>query len=228
MNNRFSKTILSSAVLLTLSCGLASAAPAASLASTDGTMGTIMLAEAKAGASKELGHVSEAGLEALRHVYAARFAIFEGQAKEAEKLLKEAKEELAEATKDVGKVTFKGKKGDSGELLPIDARLTLADDFILTPAKAEKIGKVDEHLKKGENKEAVEVLREAGIFLNVTAVLLPLEATKTAVDKAAKLISEDRYYDANLVLKSVEDGVVVDSESFVEWLDALPKKTDKG
>jgi hypothetical protein len=166
-------------------------------------------------------------LQSLRHVYAARFAIFEGQPKEVDKLLKEAKEELAEATKDVGKVTFKGKKDDSGELLPIDARLTLADDFILTPAKAEKIGKVDEHLKKGENKEAVEVLREAGIFLNVTAVLLPLEATKTAVDKAAKLISEDRYYDANLVLKSVEDGVV-DSESFVEWLEALPKKTEKG
>ena len=106
--------------------------------------------------------------------------------------------------------------------------VTLADDFVLTPEKAAKIAKVNEHLKKGENKQALEILRDAGIYLNLTAVLLPLEPTTSAVEKAAKLMSEDKYYEANLALKAAEDGVLVDSQSFIEWLEAAPAQTRKG
>ena len=97
-----------------------------------------------------------------------------------------------------------------------------------SPEKAAQIAKVNEHLKKGENKQAVEVLRDAGVYLNLTAVLLPLEPTTSDVEKAAKLIGEDKFYEANLALKAAEDGVIVDSQSFLEWLEAEAAPTAKG
>ncbi|HVP50464.1 MAG TPA: YfdX family protein, partial [Candidatus Bathyarchaeia archaeon] len=66
-----------------------------------------------------------------------------------------------------------------------------------------------------------------GIYLNLTAVLLPLESTTNAVDKAAKLVEEGKYYEANLALKAAEDGILVDSQSFIEWLEAMPAPTKK-
>lgn len=100
--------------------------------------------------------------------------------------------------------------------------------IILTPEKAEKIAKANEHIKKGENKKAVEILRDAGVYLNLTAAFLPLEATTSAIEKAAKLIGENKYYEANLVLKGIEDSVTVDSQTFIEWLEAMPGPTKKG
>ena len=74
----------------------------------------------------------------------------------------------------------------------------------------------------------MEILRDAGIYLNLTAMFLPLEPTTNAVEKATKLIGENKYYEANLVLKGIEDSVTVDSQTFIEWLDAMPGQTKKG
>lgn len=189
--------------------------------------GLILLAQADQPAERPILQLSDEGLKALRAVSAARLAIFEGQPKEAEKLLSHAKADLGEAAKTAEKLAFKSKKAYTGTLIPIDARLTLADDFILTPEKAAKIAKVNEHLKKGENKQAIAILRDAGIYLNLTAVLLPLEPMTSAVEKAIKLIGEDKYYEANLALKAAEDGVIIDSQSFIEWLEAAPGQTKK-
>jgi hypothetical protein len=187
----------------------------------------LMLAEAPQ-AEHGVVKLSDEGLHALRAIYAARLAIFEGLPKEAEKLLARAKTELEAAAKTAEHLAFKSKKANTGTLIPIDAQLSLADDFVFSPEKAAQIAKVNEHLKKGENKQAVEVLRDAGVYLNLTAVLLPLEPTASDVEKAAKLIAEDKFYEANLALKAAEDGVIVDSQSFLEWLEAEPTPTAKG
>lgn len=196
------------------------------------TLGTaynpgLMLAEAGQ-AEHGVVKLSDDGLHALRAIYAARLAIFEGLPKEAEKLLGQAKAALDAAAKTAQQIAFKSKKANTGTLIPIDAQLALADDFVYSPEKAQKIAKVNEHLKTGDSKKAVEVLREAGVYLNLTAVLLPLEPAVSAVDKAAKLIAEDKFYEANLALKAAEDGVIIDSQSFAEWLDAAPEPTGKG
>ena len=219
-------TTTAAAVLVAASIGLASGAKADLLRNSPNP-GLMLLAQAES-AEHSILQLSEDGLKALRAIYATRLAIFEGQPKEAEKLLGQAKAALGEAAKTAEKLAFKSKKAYTGTLIPIDAQLALADDFVLTPEKAAKIAKVNEHLKKGENKQAVEILRDAGIYLNLTAVLLPLEPTTSAVEKAAKLIGEDKYYEANLALKAAEDGVIVDSQSFMEWLEAVPAQTRKG
>lgn len=41
---------------------------------------------------------------------------------------------------------------------------------------------------------------------------MPLNQTRKAVASAQKLLSSGKYYEANLVLKGAEEGIVIDSE----------------
>ncbi|MDS4069321.1 MAG: YfdX family protein [Candidatus Competibacter sp.] len=167
--------------------------------------------------------LSEEGSKAARDISLARVAIFDGQSQEAVKLIDEAKATLVTAAKDAAKLAIKKPdKTDAEPMIPIDARLTMADDFVLTAEKKEKIDKVNEHLKKGETKQALEVLRPADVKLTLTTLFMPLEATSKAVDQAANLMAQNKYYEANLALKKAEDGWVVDSQSFVDYLAGLP------
>ncbi|HRF45797.1 MAG TPA: YfdX family protein, partial [Candidatus Competibacteraceae bacterium] len=116
------------------------------------------------------------------------------------KLVDQAKMALAAATKDVDKLAIKPQKNDVGPMVPIDARLTIADDFVLNPEKKEQMNKVNEHLKKGETRKAIEVLGPADESMTLTTLFMPLEATSKAVDEAATLLTEHKYYEANLAL----------------------------
>ncbi|MDS4027435.1 MAG: YfdX family protein [Candidatus Contendobacter sp.] len=168
--------------------------------------------------------LSEDGSKAARDISLARVAIFDGQSQEATKLIDQAKAMLVTAAKDADKLAIKKpEKTETGPMVPIDARLTMADDFILTAEKREKIDKVNEHLKKGETKQALEILRPADVNLTLTTLFMPIEATSKAVDQAAELLAQNKYYEANLALKKAEDGWVVDSQSFVDYLADLPK-----
>lgn len=167
--------------------------------------------------------LSEEGSKAARSISMARVAIFDGQSQEAAKLIEQAKTTLITAAKDADKLAIKKPdKADAEPMIPIDARLTMADDFILTPEKRTKIDKVNEHLKKGETKQALEILRPAEIKLTLTTLFMPIEATSKAVDQALQLLGDNKYYEANLALKKAEDGWIVDSQSFVDYLAGLP------
>ncbi|MCB1780445.1 MAG: YfdX family protein [Candidatus Competibacteraceae bacterium] len=139
------------------------------------------------------------------------------------KLVDQAKMALTAATKDVDKLAIKPQKNDMGPMVPIDARLTIADDFVLNPEKKEQMNKVNEHLKKGETRKAIEVLGPADESMTLTTLFMPLEAMSKAVDEAATLLAGNKYYEANLALKNAEDGWVTESQSFVDYLAALPK-----
>ena len=196
------------------------------LAFTPGT-GTMVLAEAT-----HDGHgviqLSDDGFKAIRDVSMARLAIFEGAPKEAEKLLGQAKSSLNDASKLADKLVHKGKSSPGVTYIPIDARLTVADDLVYTPENADRLAKLDEHLKKGENTQAIEVLRAGGVLVNVTMALLPVEATQKAIDKASKLVADGKYYEANLALKTAEEGILIDSESLLEVLKAQPAAGKQG
>jgi hypothetical protein len=143
--------------------------------------------------------LSDDGFKAIRDVSMARLAIFEGAPKEAEKLLGQAKSSLNDA-----------------------------DDPGYTPENADRLAKLDEHLKKGENTQAIEVLRAGGVLVNVTMALLPVEATQKVIDKASKLVADGKYYEASLALKTAEEGILVDSESLLEVLKAQPVAGKQG
>lgn len=167
--------------------------------------------------------LSDEGFKAAHMISLTRVAIFDGQTQEAKKLLDQAKTALDAAAKDADKLAIKtSKHSDKGPMIPIDARLTMGDNYILTPEKKAEIGKVNQHLKKGETKKALEVLRPIDVQLTLTAMFMPLDPTVKAVDQAEKLLTDSQYYEANLALKKAEDSWVIDSQSFVDYLEKLP------
>ncbi|HGA5543886.1 TPA: YfdX family protein, partial [Salmonella enterica subsp. enterica serovar Birkenhead] len=50
----------------------------------------------------------------------------------------------------------------------------------------------------------------------VNEVLMPLKQTRTDIQKAIALFDDGKYYQANLMLLSAEEGVILDSETIQE------------
>ncbi|MFO1430632.1 MAG: YfdX family protein [Candidatus Competibacteraceae bacterium] len=185
------------------------------------------LAPASAGEHK-LIRLSEEGSQAAQAIKLARLALFNGQAQDATKLLEQAKTNLAAAARDVDVVT-KSPDTNKGPMIPIDVRLTRAEDFVLSSGKNALFEQVSEHLKQGEIRKAIELLHPDDVHLTLTTVLMPLDASSKAVDEASKLLTEGKYYEANLALKKAEEGWVVDSQNAINYLADVPKyhKHDK-
>lgn len=176
-------------------------------------------------AQKVLDQVSREADVAVREAGFARVAIFDGQVDQAKKLLEDAKANLAKAKlnaptltvsvqaveKSGGKTLDTQKVTQTSDLLPIDASLALSEDYVATPEKAAKVKEANEHLKKGNHPKAMQVLKEADIGVSVSRVLMPLQRTIDEVDGALKQVNAGKYYEANLTLKGIEDGLIVDS-----------------
>lgn len=177
---------------------------------------------------KTLFKLSQDGFSAMRTVRAARLALFNGKSDLVSDLLAKAKELLNQAEKEAPTFAIKTQESINGknvgsdaetgkiDVIPIDASLALADDFVPTHEKKAHIAKANEHFKKGQAKEALDELRLGEIDVNYKRVLMPINATKKHVDQALKLIAEHQYYEANLALKAAEDGLTVDTINLAE------------
>lgn len=95
--------------------------------------------------------------------------------------------------------------------LPVDGQLILGEDFVATPQKATAVSEANKTLAHGDRKGAIEKLKLAGVDVDFTMAVLPLDQTTTQVDQAAKLLEQGKYYEANATLKTVEDGLRFDS-----------------
>jgi hypothetical protein len=84
----------------------------------------------------------------------------------------------------------------------------------MAPEKKAHIDKANEHFMKGDHATGLEELKLAAIDVNYTRWWLPVAATETHLDQAMKLANENKYYEANLALKAIEDSVTMDSIGF--------------
>ena len=100
--------------------------------------------------------------------------------------------------------------------IPIDGQVSLADTYVVSKERAQHIQKANEYFKNGQSKQAIEELRLAAINVSCTRVMMPLATTTSWVSEAARLLGQQKYYEANLALKAAEDGLVVNSASLVE------------
>lgn len=187
---------------------------------------------------KILEKISKEGRMAVQELRWARVAIFDGDVNQAKELLNKSKTTLTEVEKTAPQVmvTVKAREkiGDktvgqekttmASDLVPIDASLVLAEDFVANPGKTEKIKQANEHLKNQNAGKAVEVLHEADIGLSVSRVLLPVKDTIKHVDDAIGLINDSKYYEANLALKTAEDGLIIDTVLLHEPLRTQTEK----
>jgi hypothetical protein len=167
---------------------------------------------------------------AMREAGFARVAIFDGELDQAKTLIEQAQTHLKGAKKNAPEITVtvkavekigdktidSSKMTETNDFIPIDTSLTLAEDFVATPEKTEKIKEANEHLRKGNHEKADEILKDAGIDVSVTRFLVPLDFVTSQVDKASSLLKDHKYYEANLALKGALDSMVTDTVLFYE------------
>lgn len=203
-------------------------APALAQQSDKANDSVISAATPKNQTDEALTKLSQDGFAAIRSVRAARLAIFNGKLDIVSEQLAKAKDSLDKAEKEAPSFSVKtdasinGKNVESDietgklDLIPIDATLALADDYVPTREKSAHIAKANEHFKKGQKKEAFEELRLADVDINYIRVMMPLTLTRKHVEQAIKLAGEHKYYEANLALKAIEDGLSLDSINLLE------------
>lgn len=176
---------------------------------------------------KDLLQVAQQGYNAMMNVQHARAALFNGQPDQAQKLAKEAQILLSSDSTDWSKFVKANKTaplaGDNYVI--INASMSVAEDFISTPAKQKAISQANEKIKAGDRQGALETLRLAGIGIVENQALMPLKQTQQNVAKALDLMKHSKYYEANLALKAAEDGIIIDSESVIGTPAAAPAAT---
>ncbi len=168
----------------------------------------------------ELLRSSDEAYQALRDVHAARLAIFNGKPDIADQHIAAASEQLKAAAADAKGLaidTAKAKSNDDS-YIPIDISMSLSEGFVPTDVKTEKIKQANEHIAKGDEKKAVEVLKLADIDVTIAAALLPIDASVRHVSDAVDLMAKKQYYEANLALLAIENSVLI--ESF--GIDSVP------
>lgn len=113
-------------------------------------------------------------------------------------------------TTDAKTAEAKPASKDKVAWVPVDAQMTLGEDFIATPEKASAVTEANKSLAKGDQKGAIEKLRLAHVDVNFVMAVLPLDKTTADVNQAATLINQGKYYEANAALKTAEDGMHFD------------------
>lgn len=173
---------------------------------------------------KELLKTADQALKTLTHVRAARLALFDNKIDVAKTEVAEATKALTEGEADLKalRVADTEKAGATPEYLPFDMSLALTDTFKATKENEAALEKAKGLMQTDDKNAAIEVLRVASVDLNITAAMLPEKASMDLLKTAATNIDAKLYYEANLVLKSVEDGVIVRSFG----LDAIPQQGD--
>ncbi|EGT0639075.1 MULTISPECIES: YfdX family protein [Citrobacter] len=162
----------------------------------------------------DIMQVAVQGANAMRDIQLARLALFHGQPDSAKKLTNDAASLLAGDSSDWAKFVKAAPKAKmiDDQYVIINATIALSEDYIATPEKESAIKTANGKMAKGDWKGAVDTLQLAGISVLQTQYLMPLNQTRKAVASAQKLLSTGKFYEANLVLKGAEEGIVIDSE----------------
>ncbi len=186
---------------------------------------SICLAADKQKQGQLLNQVSHNGYLAIQEVGFARVAILDGQLKEARKLITDAQEHLTLSKREVpnlavivsrklqkqGSGSMSPPQSSSGKYVPIDAGLTVTEDFVVTPENARKIKAANEEMRAGNQDKADALIHETGLGVSVTRFLLPIDYVAGQLEKAASLFNKQKYYAANLTLKDAVNSLVVDT-----------------
>lgn len=181
-------------------------------------------------ADKDVGKLSKDGAQGFRDLQMTRLAIFEANPTQAKDLIAKAQAAFAKAKTDDAQFNkaeadlktqadLSGQKGmtqssssatkpastDQVAWVPVDAQLTLGDDFVATPEKASAVTEANKNLAQGDQKGALDKLKLAHVEVNFTMAVLPLDKTMSDVDQAASMINQGKYYEANATLKTAQD-----------------------
>lgn len=175
--------------------------------------------------------LSQDGLKAVANIHAARLAIYNGNEDAALKLLQKAQTQTSQAEADattLDKIANTGTKADGSDktassgdrYLPVDARISVNDEYGLKPAESSHLQKASAAMKQGDNKAALQHIALIDQNVVYTYAAVPYDGLKTNVDKAVQDLKDKKAQAANLALKSVEDSLVINQMS----VDGAPQQ----
>lgn len=162
----------------------------------------------------EVLHMAGQGFDAMRDIQLARVAIFQGHTGKAENFIANATTLLSDTSTDWSKFTKMDHKAKmiNDQYIIINSNFSISENFVASPEKEAAIKKANEKISEGDPKGAVDTLRLAGMSVVQNQYLMPLQQTRHAVAETTHLLNTGKYYEANLMLKSAEDGIVVESQ----------------
>ncbi|MBX3679525.1 MAG: YfdX family protein [Rhodocyclaceae bacterium] len=175
---------------------------------------------------------SQAGRDTIDSVRLARRELFDGKTDLAMQDMKLAQKSLLVAKAEApsfasttvvsvqGKVIGKDASNVTADIVPVGGDLVLADQFKPAPKHVPILEKARELFGKGDRKGAVDTLTKGKVEVSYLRQWMPIASSGKLIDQAISLSGDHKYYEANLALKAVEDGLQHDSVSFVEPMPA--------
>lgn len=162
--------------------------------------------------------ISGQAWQAMRDIGMSRFELFNGRTQKAEQLAAQAEKLLNDDSTDWNLYVKSDKKApvEGDHYIRINSSITVAEDYLPAGQKNDAINKANQKMKEGDKKGTIEALKLAGVSVIENQELIPLQQTRKDVTTALSLMNEGKYYQAGLLLKSAQDGIVVDSQSVQE------------
>jgi hypothetical protein len=178
---------------------------------------------------KEFAKLSREGSRAFQDLTLTRIAIYDGRVDEAKKLIRQADKDLGEAkTDDTGftkaeadlksahsqsyQATETGRSTSSTDAmkkpiawLPVNGAITINEDYTADTNKTAAVTDANKSMKSGDRKGALEKLKLAGLDVDITLAVIPVEQTIKDVHHAAELISDGKYYEGSQLLRQVQE-----------------------
>ncbi len=194
---------------------------------------------------KDFSKLSTEGALAYHDVNLARLAIYDGKVDQAKKLVDEAASSFdkaktdetvftkAEADLKPVKTQNNAQQGSSENAtppdqmnkpiawLPVDATVTINEDYTLNPAKTKAVAEANQKLNGGDKKAAMETLKLANIDTDVVLAVVPVQKTMDDVHQAAQLIDSGKYYEGSQMLRQVQMATRFD----IADINSAPNKT---
>ena len=94
--------------------------------------------------------------------------------------------------------------------LPVDADMSVDEDFTANPAKKAAVADANKSLEKGDSQGAMSKLKLADVSMTYVMAVVPLDQTIADVHQAAQLVDGGKYYEASQMLRQVQDSTRYD------------------
>jgi hypothetical protein len=197
-------------------------------------------------ADQDFGRLSEEGVNAFNDIHAARMAIFDGKTDEAAKLIADASESLEKAKTDSA-IFMKAEsaihapgqpapgpqtRAPKGEApiawIPIDGDITVGETYQSSPEKAAVVVEANKSLDRGQGEKAISAIKLAGVDVDYTLAIAPLEESISNINQAKQLSASGDYYGASQALRKAEASVRYDEIDDVADVKGAGKTGAKG
>ena len=109
------------------------------------------------------------------------------------------------------------------EWLPVDASITIDEDFTASPQKQAAVADANKSLSSGNRQASIDKLKLSGVNVNVEVLAVPLNDTIAKVQQAANMINDGKYYQASQLIKEVQDSARSDVMDF----NGMPAKSSQ-